>query len=124
MFSETDLKEAAHPLVMHVLVVERSKHRTLRDAQKYIADRLGGSARWLRRIIGRCPNAVLHSHQMLNLVSLYHERQGDSGPIKALWRRVLQRRPKFARIRAMASAQFSPLKNDLRQAPTQAPLEH
>lgn len=91
-FSDTELKEAAHPLVLQVLEIERPRHGSLRNAQKFVAEKMGGSARWLRRIIGRCPHAVLQSHQMLNLVMLYRERKGDSGPIKALWRKVIQRR--------------------------------
>lgn len=106
MFTETELKEAVHPLVLHVLREEQKKRPKLRDAQEAIARRLDGSARWLRRIIGRCPSAVIQGHQMLNLVHLYIERDGDRKPIRALWKRVLKGRPTLAKMRSAVGARF------------------
>lgn len=104
MFTEDELREAAHPLVLFVVREERKKRPSLRAAQEAVAKKLDGSARWLRRLIGRAPNAALHAHQMLNLVEMYVERNGDRKPIRALWRRVLKVRPKLAQMRAAMHA--------------------
>jgi hypothetical protein len=111
MFTEDELKEAVHPLVMHVLKEERKKRPSLREAQEAVARKLDGSARWLRRLIGRCPNAALHGHQMLNLVQLYLERNGDRKPIRSLWKRVLKSRPKLAQIRSAFGARILSAEN-------------
>jgi hypothetical protein len=103
MFTDDELKEVAHPLVLFVLKEERKKKPSLRAAQEAIGKHLGGSGRWLRRIVGRCPNAAFHAHQMLNLVQLYIERNGDKKPIRSLWKRVLKAGPVLAHLRSKRS---------------------
>ncbi|EIM25718.1 hypothetical protein [Microvirga lotononidis] len=106
MFTDSELKEAVRPLVLHVLDVEKKKRFSMEAAQKFLADKLDGSPRWLRRITGRCPKATLHGHQLLNLVHLYLERDGDTKPIRSLWKRVLKGRPTLAKMRSAVGSRF------------------
>ena len=95
-------------MVLHILDVEKKKRLTMAAAQKFVAEKLDGSPRWVRRITGRCPKAGLQGHQLLNLVQLYIERKGDSSLIKRLWRRVIKRQPAALQMRSRLFARFSP----------------
>lgn len=80
------------------LLAKLIQHKTRETGSKMtayarIAAKVGGSASWLRKLLGRQPNVDLAAHQYLNILSLYRrlcerletEAENERAKLEILW---------------------------------------
>jgi hypothetical protein len=65
--------ERVRPLLLKIVQHKVRETGSKMVAYSKVAAKIGGSASWLRKLLGRQPNVDLAAHQFLNILSLYRK---------------------------------------------------
>ena len=73
LLTAEELLFRVRPLASALIDHKRRETGSKMTAYERVASSVGGSASWLRKLLGRQPNVDLAAHQYMNIVALYRK---------------------------------------------------